>query len=373
MNKTINILYLEHHSSIIGGGQISLMQLMKNLDKRKFNPILICPEKGDLAAEAKKHHIQTIFIPLPSLKALKVVTVFQSFRKLLNIIKKERVALLHANSSRSMMYAMLLRLFHRIEIIWHIRIVDKDSLFDRLFEPFANKIITNSKATARRFSWLKDQNKIVTIYNGLDLKSFDENNDGLKIKKELSIKDEVIIIGTIAKLQPKKGIHILLNAAPQIIKKFPSVKFLIVGDAPEAEVSYLKQLKSLIKKLNISKHVILPGFRNDISQIMKVIDIFVLTSFSESFGRVLIEAMAASKPIIASNVGGIPEVVTDGEAGILVPAAKVDVLAEKMNHLLQDKNLREQMGSQGRKRVEELFTIEQHVSSIEKVYSELTK
>ncbi len=373
MNKAINILYLEHHSSIIGGGQISLLQLMENLNKRKFNPILICPEKADLATEAEKHHIQTIFIPLPSLKTLKVVTVFQSLRKLLNIIKKEKVHLLHTNSSRSMMYAALLRLFHHIEIIWHIRIADKDRVFDRLFEPFANKIITNSKAAAQRFSWLKDQNKIVTIYNGLDLKSFDENKDGSKIKKELSIKDEAIVIGTIAKLQPKKGIHILLNAAPQIIEQFPSVKFLIVGDAPEAEVSYLEQLKSLIKKLNIEKHVILPGFRNDISHIMKVIDIFVLPSFSESFGRVLMEAMAASKPIIASNVGGIPEVVTDGETGILVPAAEADVLAEKMNLLLKDKNLREKMGNRGRNRVEELFTIEKNVSSTEKLYLELVK
>jgi glycosyltransferase involved in cell wall biosynthesis len=258
-------------------------------------------------------------------------------------------------------------------VIWHVRITDKDRVIDRILEPFAIKIITNSKAAAQRFSWVKNQSKIVTIYNGLDLKTFDEKKDVTKIKKELSIENKDIVIGTVAKLQPKKGIHILLNAAAPIIKKFPSIKFLIVGDDADTAGAYLKQLKSLVHQLNITEHIIFSGYRDDIPQIMEVIDIFLFPSFSESFGRSLLEAMAASKPIIASNVGGIPEVVVDGETGMLIPPGNSTELAAAISYLLKNNNLRKKMGTKGRKRVEELFTMEKNVKSIEKLYIELEK
>jgi glycosyltransferase involved in cell wall biosynthesis len=344
MSKAITILYLEHHSAIIGGGQISLLQLLKNLDREKFNPLLICPERGQLSTEAQKYHIKTCFISLPSLKTFKIPTFLLSIKKLLKIIKEEKINLVHTNSSRSMMYAALLRLFHRIKVIWHVRITDKDRVIDRILELFAKKIITNSNAAARRFCWVKNKSKVVAIYNGLDLKTFDKKKDVAKIKKELSIKNEDIVIGTIAKLQPKKGIHILLNAAAPIIKKFPSIKFLIVGDDADTEGAYLKKLKSLAQQLNITEHIIFSGYRDDIPQIMEIIDIFTFPSFSESFGRSLLEAMAASKPIIASNVGGIPEVVVDGETGVLVPPGNSTELAAAISYLLKDNNLIKKMG-----------------------------
>jgi glycosyltransferase involved in cell wall biosynthesis len=373
MSKAITILYLEHHSAIIGGGQISLLQLLKNLDREKFNPLLVCPERGQLSAEAQKYHIKTCFIPLPSLKTFKIPTFLLSIKKLLTIVREEKVNLVHTNSSRSMMYAALLRLFRRTKVIWHVRITDKDRVIDRVLEPFAIKIITNSTAAAQRFSWVKNQSKIVTIYNGLDLKTFDEKKDVAKIKKGLSIKNEDIVIGTIAKLQPKKGIHILLDAAAPIIKKFPSIKFLIVGDDADTEGAYLKKLKSLAQQLNITEHIIFSGYRDDIPQIMEIIDIFTFPSFSESFGRSLLEAMAASKPIIASNVGGIPEVVVDGETGMLVPPGNSTGLTAAISYLLEDKNLRKEMGLKGRKRVEKLFTMEKNVQAIETLYIELEK
>jgi glycosyltransferase involved in cell wall biosynthesis len=373
MSKAITILYLEHHSAIIGGGQISLLQLLKNLDREKFKPLLVCPERGQLSAEAQKYHIQTYFIPLHSLRTFKVPTFFLSIKKLLEIIKEEKVNLVHTNSSRSMMYAALLRLFHRTKVIWHVRITDKDRIVDRILEWFAKKIITNSNAAAKRFSWAKNQSKVVAIYNGLDLKTFDEKKDVAKIKKELTINNEDIVIGTVAKLQPKKGIHILLDAAVPVLKKFPSTKFLIVGDDADPVGAYLKGLKSLAQQLNITEHIIFSGYRDDIPQIIEVIDIFTFPSFSESFGRSLLEAMAASKPIIASNVGGIPEIVVDGETGLLVPPSNSTELTAAISYLLEDDNLRKKMGRKGRKRVEELFTIEKNVKAIETLYIELDK
>ncbi|PIU68061.1 MAG: glycosyltransferase family 1 protein, partial [Armatimonadetes bacterium CG07_land_8_20_14_0_80_40_9] len=145
-----------------------------------------------------------------------------------------------------------------------------------------------------------------------------------------------------------------------------NIKFLIVGDGPLRE-----ELKEQSKDLGIEDEVTFTGSRQDIPEIMAALDIFVLTSIKEHFGRVVIEAMACGKPVIATNSGAVPEIVEDKVTGILVPPEDSEKLAEAIIELLEDKEKAKEMGIAGRKRVEELFSIEKHTRQIEEVYLSL--
>ena len=148
----------------------------------------------------------------------------------------------------------------------------------------------------------------------------------------------------------------------------PIIKFLIVGDGP------LKaELEKLSNGLNIRQNCIFTGFRQDIPDILSAIDMLVMSSLYEGMPMVILEAMAASKPVIASKVGGIPEMVRDGETGILVPPKDVDALAEKIIVLLKNKDKARQMGLAGRRRVEEEFDVNIMVRKTEEVYQELIR
>jgi len=152
------------------------------------------------------------------------------------------------------------------------------------------------------------------------------------------------------------------------LKDEPKCKLMIVGRG-ELE----KQLKDLSRKLGVENKVIFTGFRKDIPQIMSCIDIFAFPSLCEGFGLVLLEAMAAKKPIVATNVSAIPEIVSDGKTGILVPPSNAEALADGILRLIKQRNLAKTMAEAGRERLEVYFGIEKMVKKIERIYDGLIK
>jgi glycosyltransferase involved in cell wall biosynthesis len=176
-------------------------------------------------------------------------------------------------------------------------------------------------------------------------------------------------VGTASQLIPRKGYSTLLQAASRVLQIHPNVKFVIVGSGEE---KYSQSLYNLSKKLGIIENIIFTGYREDISQIMNILDIVVLPStHPEGFSRLLLEAMASSKPVVASRIGGNPEAVEDGRTGLIVPPGDVDSLAKAIQHLVQNRELRQSMGQAGRQRVKERFSIEINVNKIESIYEEL--
>jgi len=204
----------------------------------------------------------------------------------------------------------------------------------------------------------------------VDLAEFAPQQPDRKLREEFIIEEGWTLVGTLGQLIPGKGQDVLLKAAAQVLKKVPEVKFMIVGDGSP---SYIKNLEDLSKDLGLSGKVLFTGFREDIPRIMSTLDIVVLpsTTHLEGLSRVIIEAMASSKPVIATNSGGNPEAIVDGATGILVLPEDPSSLAESILDLIKDETKRNRMGEAGRKRAEKLFRIEMNVSRIEKVYEEL--
>jgi len=172
------------------------------------------------------------------------------------------------------------------------------------------------------------------------------------------------VVGTVSSLTPHKGHTYLIEAASKVLEVFPSTQFLLVGDGRMRE-----ELEKKAKNLNLTPSIKFLGTRKDIPEILAAIDIFVLTSSSrEGLGISILEAMAAEKPVVATAIGGIPEVVIDGETGILVPPKNTDDIAGAIIELLKNPGKANTMGQKGAQRVKEKFTTQHMLVDIEELY-----
>jgi glycosyltransferase involved in cell wall biosynthesis len=234
-----------------------------------------------------------------------------------------------------------------------------------------DKIITNSHAVGSIFS---QNGKKETVHNGIDLAHFDSEVDGGKIRSEFKVSKDTKLIGTVGHLAPLKGFEELIEATTKVTREGFNIKLAIVGEAiyPNSQI-YKQNLLSLVYSKGLKDKIIFTGYRENIPELLASFDLFVLPSRSEGFGRVNLEAMAMGKPVVSTNVGGIPEVVLDGVTGILVAPGNPKDLAHGILRMLSDSHLRESMGQEGRRRVEEHFTLQAHVQRIERIYAEVLK
>lgn len=367
MSETYTILYLANSGDIIGGGQISLLGLLKRLNRGKYHPVVVCPAVGSLYDELKRIGVETHIVRMNTLRNLNFLLWVKTINRLVQLIKSKKIQIIHSNGSRATIFGGIAARLTKTPLIWHVRIVNSDKLLDRLLARLASKIIVISKAVSRRFNWLKNkEDKIVLVYNGIDLERFKPSVDIRKVRGEISLSSETPMVVTVGRLDWYKGHKYLLEAAEKIVQTLPDARFLIVGDG-----GYRKRLENQVKQLNLDENVIFTGNRKDIPEILAGIDLFVLSSVSEGFGRAVAEAMACAKTVVATKVGGLSEVVEDGITGRLVSPKDSTALAEAIIELLKDKKKAENMGIAGRKRVEKLFSIERNVKSIEELYEKI--
>jgi glycosyltransferase involved in cell wall biosynthesis len=358
-----NILYTTSFSNMAGGGQWSLYYLVKHLNKDIFHPIVLCPEEGDLAEKMSAAGADIIFLRMERIRYINLLVI----RKFISLIKERQIALIHTDSSTETLYAGIATRIMRIPLVWHIRVSEQEWFIDRVLSLLATRLILVAKAISQRFAWLKDSQKMVVIYNGIDIEQFDAFPTSSSIREEFNIGKDAVLLGYIGRIEKRKGLEYLISA----MKNVAHAKLILAG---KGEEEYLKRIKRLCKESGVSNRVIYAGYRTNIPSILKEIDIVVFPTISgEGFSRVILESMAAAKPVIAADDAGNKEAVINGITGYIVPAKDATALGIKINELSAGKEKREQMGISGRKRVEEMFTIERNIREIEKLYFEVLK
>lgn len=223
-----------------------------------------------------------------------------------------------------------------------------------------------------RLHHLRDGNipgeKIITLYNGIDLSAYKTPTPEacLEKRKELGLTPDSVVAVTVAVLREPKGIQFMLQAMAQLRKTHPNLQYLVVGDGEHGPA-----LKEMARNLELENRVIFAGQRKDIPEILPVCDFFVLPTLTEALPTVLMEAMAAQKAIIASNVGGVPEMIQDGVNGRLLPPGDVPALVTACAHLADDSALRNAWGAAGQAICREKFNIERQIISLENLYASL--
>jgi glycosyltransferase involved in cell wall biosynthesis len=214
--------------------------------------------------------------------------------------------------------------------------------------------------------------QIVKVHDGVDLQRYKPHKSRLIFVHHRNEDKNPLIIGLIGQIGERKGHRYFLEAAWMITQSHPLVKFWIVGKEPaHSKEHYTDQLSEYVREHHLQFQVKFWGFQPDITEILARVDILVLPSLQEPFGKIVIEAMAMEKPVIASHVGGVPEIVVHGQTGLLVPPADSEALRQALEQLIPDRQKRGQMGMKGRKRVEQYFSLEKTVRETEQVYEQI--
>lgn len=369
MNHSLmNILYLTHRDRMVGGGEVSLFELIKGLDRRRFSPFLAMPGGPELLRRAKESNVSPMLLDLPPFMISKAPGIFLSLFRLASLMSREKIDILHANTSRAMVYAGIAAKLAGKPVVWHVRITDKDHLLDHALYYFADIVLCNSKATASRFAGYRKREKIRIVYNGLDPSRY----SGAATRKFFKgIPENKKIVLNIGRLEPSKGQDLFLEMAGMVKARFPEAMFALVGEDQSPDMKYSQRLEAMAQGPGLRGSVLFLGGQKNIPEILGEADIVVSTSKKESFGRALLEAAASRKPVAAFDVGGVSEVMEDLRTGFLVRAGDVRELAEKVLILLSDDALRDKMGGLGREKVLAEFTSGQHAKRVEEIYEGL--
>lgn len=235
---------------------------------------------------------------------------------------------------------------------------------------FCDRVIAVSEITRHHHIQLGKlpQDKIRTIYNGIQLSRFQDRDQGIlgKIKREIGLKSNDKVITTVAVLREPKGIQYMIEALPAILERQPNLIYLIVGDG-----DYAATLQNLVADRRLQEHVIFTGYRTDIPNLLAISNIFVLPSLGDALPTVLIESLAAGTPIVATRVGGIPEIIEHDVNGWLVPPADSQSLSEACLELLQNSEKSQQLIANGLDTAARRFDVRTQVEQLQNLYTEL--
>jgi glycosyltransferase involved in cell wall biosynthesis len=389
--RPIRVLFF-NHTAAQGGAEIALLNLMRHLDFRKITPIVVFAAEGPIV-EKIRPIVQTHVIPLArdvvearkdSLGLASLLRVRAAFSalgyiwRLARFVRQQDIDVLHTNTLKAAVLGGVAARLAKRPVVWHIRDrIDYDYLppfvvriFRWLCRSIPNFVVANSNATLQSLRLAG-----AVLPGSKDGKVFVRSSivhDGTQCPVEENTKrapKELVEVALIGRICPWKGQHIFLQAAALVHERFPSARFLIIGSALFGEAEYDQQVRRIPNQLGIENLVTFTGFRSDVREIIDRVDLIVHAStIGEPFGQVIIEAMSAGKPVVATNGGGVPEIVEDGRTGILVPMGNVQAMAEAICRIIANPDLAREMGTRGRNRVRKCFTIEQTARKMELIY-----
>lgn len=375
-------LLVVSHVAEIGGAERGIIRKLGSLDRAMFEPSFACPFEGPLTRELAAIDVR-IHTGYPSrallnirrsslgerrLLMLRYPAAFLSSTTLLaRLIRCEGYDVVLADSAKADIYATLAGRLARRPVAWHIHDIYKEPTFSRLnlwmlktlASRFTARIISVSEAAKEAMVALGvPGEKIQTVYNGIDMELLKRTREPAEVRAELGIEPDAPVAGMVGRLVDWKGPDYFIRAAARVAQSVPEARFLLVGAATFGEESYLDGLKRLCVELGIEDRVIFTGFRGDVLDLMKAMDVVVHASVEpEPFGQVLLEAMAAGRPTVATTGGGVSEIIDDGMTGLLVPPADAGALAGAMTSILKDRRKAGEMGKAGRRKVVESFTV----------------
>ncbi len=360
-----NILYI-FVTLPIGGAEEHLLTVLKNIDKSRYAPIVCCiREKGVIGEE-----IENLGVAVISLGRKSKFFDLRVVRDLLKIIRGENIQLIHAHLYHANMYARIAAFFSKIPVVItehniYSRYKFKRRIINRLLAKKTEVIIAVSetvKTYIAKRDWLRSS-LIEVVYNGIDISKFSTPLSKAEARKKIGISTDCTLLGTVGRLVKQKGHIYLINAMNRIKDVVPDIKLLIVGSG-----SLESYLRETVSAQHLNEYVVFLGSRRDIPDILKALDIFVLPSLWEGLPIAILEAMGASLPVIATRVGSIAEIISDGADGIVVPPCDEDALAGAILDLSSNRQKAELLSDRAKKTVFEKFNSVGMTRKIEAIY-----
>ncbi len=362
-NKVKTILFLST-SSGPGGAEQVISNLAASIDPAKYRGVLCLFRPGWLQERSQGCGVPTYVIPTQGMTDWRWAFRFR------DLLKDEHVDLIHAHEFDANVQGTTVAAYLGIPLVatvhgkhyfWEkfrrrlaYRWVSRRATMVAVSEDLRRFIVENVGIASDRIS---------VLYNGVNVPPAPVPADIETCRREMNVPDTDRVIGVVGNLYPVKGHQYLIDAIPAVLEKYPDTSFVFAGRG-ELE----NDLKQQVNRLGLDKRVHFLGLRQDIPRILALLDVFVLPSLSEGLSMAILEAMMAGKPVIATRVGGNPEIVLDGETGFLVTPKDSHALAASLIALLKDRHLAIQFGEKGKRRAEHQFSLQIMVSAYQSLY-----
>jgi len=359
----------------IGGAERVALQITSHIDASRFCPIVVAPREGMLYQELKNDGVQAHLIDLDRLKRTCrfVLPMLLAIAKLVTLIRREKIDIVHANSLWALKFCTIASLITGVPTVAMIHAYPKiHSRVKRMFHILTRRFCyRRAKRIVAVSNALKDAlvadkapgTKVIVIPNGVEAEWF--------VRSAQQPADRVKTVLTVGRLHPGKGQQIFLEAAAIIHAKFPDTAFVVAGEECPTSLENLgfkDELVQLADDLGLSGHVQFVGFTNELREHYRRCSVVVLPSFEETFGLVALEAMAAGRPVVASRIPGIMELIDDGKTGLLFEPGDHQDLARKVIRLLSDDALRADFAGRALAVVKAKYTLESTIERLQSVY-----
>jgi glycosyltransferase involved in cell wall biosynthesis len=354
---------------------------------------------GPLKAKLAEASVETHILPLaPGIAQMRkdtlggktllrlkdVAGILMYIGRLARFMRAQRIDLVHTNSLKADVIGGFAARLAGIPVLWHVRDrIETDylpgsavSTFRWLCRRVPDYVVTNSQATLETLK-MGANGRSAAIPSGTRFHQMRR-----RVQERIQYTREALTdaagtewlprVGLIGRIAPWKGQHVFLQAATLVRQRFPAARFQIIGAALFDEARYEAEIKALTLSLGLAEQVEFTGFRDDVTELILELDLLVHAStVAEPFGQVILEGMAAGKPVVATRGGGVPEIVEEGVTGLLVPMGDVEAMADAICTVLADPAAAQRMGQQGYQRVCDHFTIEQTARKVEGVYEQI--
>ena len=367
------ILYI-HGVAAVGGAERDLLAILRTLDRRDWEPHVACPSEGQFSNLMVQAGVLLHPMVLPPWrKWFSPFVRWVAVNKLRILLEQLKPALIHVNDIwwvPQTLEAVYGRPGLRIPVVAHVRQEIEPEKVGRYRLQELDAVIAISRHVERALiAGGVDQRTVRTIYSGIDrVRSGAEMLERTTIYRSAGLPNEAVLLGTVAHLFPRKGYDVMLKALPSIIRTLPAVHYVVIGTG---DGSYEQRLRELSAELGISDHVHFVGFQQDVNPFLEAMSLYVHPARMEGFGIAVVEALAAGKAVVATNVGGLPEVVEEGETGLLVAPDDPQALTAAVLSLLRDDGRRRAMGERAVKWVRERFDLRASVRAMERFYQDV--
>jgi glycosyltransferase involved in cell wall biosynthesis len=366
MTKSINLMIITHDLAI-GGLQQVIVNICRSINRDLFNVSVLClRDLGEFTPEVENLGINVFFLPQKEKG-----TDYLSFLNVAKILRQKKVDVIHTHNTQPFVDGTIGALLsgRKIRIIHtdHARdFPDKKRYMfaEWLMSHFAYKVVGVSDHTTRNLMTYEkiSSKKLITIPNGIDGSKYNVTINKSEKRKQLGIRETGPVIGLGVRLSEQKGITYLIHAMPSIIERFPDISLIIAGKGELED-----QLKNEAKELGVNRNVFFVGPRLDMPELLNLFDIYVLPSLWEGLPMVILEAMAAGCPVLATDVGGNSTAIQNGYNGSLVMAKDPSVLTEEIIKLLSDEDIRKKYSGNAK----EIFLQKYHSNVMTREYEQL--
>jgi glycosyltransferase involved in cell wall biosynthesis len=380
-------IFYANHTGRVSGGERVLLSMLQVLDRRQYEPYVYCPRDGELSRHAEALDVPSLQAPplharftwRPNRLLRYAASLWRTISAMRNAIGKLDPDLVHANSLRAGVVATLATIGTGRPVIWHVHdILPKHPLSTAIrliaYRSKRTRIVAVSYFAARAFCGnLPFRNRVQTIHNGIDLNCFPLKTPGSStFRREFGISDDAFLVCAVGQICARKGLRELVNAFSKIYAQAPRVHLVLVGKVIfEHEEPYREALVKTAVNSGIGDRLHFTGEREDVAGVLQASDLLVLNSLAEPFGLVLVEAMSSGTAVLATRVGGIPEIVRDAENGWLIERGDSAALASKLLELSQNTDMLNQAAEFARNVTCPQFSLDRFQSNLHRLYAEL--